>query len=797
MTDNDPTFIDPTARLLWMAHHFRIAATYSDRYELECLDGYENPRTLPKAKVVDLKLSGDLVVEPFYFDWDGKPAERHSPTRLLASMSPAVIRQTMLAYTKAKMLDRAYKAGKVALYETQPKPRSGRRRRHSGKVTVDVWLKENEAELQAACYPYYLLDPSSPKPREKPRVGQFGLPSLGSASKIKQDRAKLARKGFKITDLCPNIEAMRRGGRRMAPDMANLVEGEIREVLLRPERMTIAQFRRHLAAQLKDIRPMANRTVPSVNAIENLIAGLNDAQTVAARFGIKEATESRTIYTEGQEYSYPGELILMDCWKIDLVTRIDNEGGWLFVRDTDRQEWGFRRRLWVAWAIDACTRAILGMAIGFSESSELTIRALRMAVTDKTLQCEDAGCEATPIPPIGIDGLLTDIGGAFTHPYFMVPALSLVPDADVGPGDNAHLRGLLERFNRTVKDQFLSYWSGTTFGNVIAKGDYDAMGRASVDIETLGRGIWRWVNDVYNLSPHRGLDGQPPINRFEDRYLQYGVPDVYSEARVRIAFGKEFMLPLTRQGVCFASNHYYSGRLQAFVRDHGTREGSRPRKLRAKVDLSNLGRISVWIDKDGDWCTLAGPRCMEGVGFTQWQSTRQRLRKLYGEQAEANSEIVAAALRDLQRMGTAARIKAQVRDMSYDSEEVVRAVNRIRLRIKEDETPMTPGAVLAFDSSTDEAAYPVTGSDDDIEAEIQAAEDPYADVEATVRDESELGLDNADIDQDGDPLEQAQTEPEPQPVTTEKEGRKRPPKTSATELSLPSSFAFLPQPKRK
>ena len=806
MTDNDPGYIDPMAKLFWAAHSFRIAATHADRYELECLDGYENPRTLPKEKVRNLKLSGDLTVEPFYFDWDGKPAKSAAHIHMLSSKPPAEIRRTMLAYTKAKLLERAHKAGKVALYETQGRPRSNRRRRHTGKVTVDVWLKQNAAVIQAACYPFYLLDPSAPKPNERPRVGQLGLPALGSASKIKKDRAMLAGKDFKITDLCSDREAMRRGGRSLAPDMTAFVLVQLKEVLLRPERMTLAAFRRHVAAELKDTKSMRLRTPPSITSIETLIGTLDDAQVIAARFSPKKAVENRTIYTEGPEYTYPGEMVLMDCWKIDLVARLNEQGGWIFISDPELKLSGLRRRLWVCWVMDACSRAILGFSIGLSESSELTTRALRMAITDKTLQCEDAECEADPIPPIGIDGLLTDIGGAFKHPYFMVPALSLVPDADLGPGDNAHLRGLLERYNRTVKDQLLAYITGTTFGDVITKGDYDSMRRASMNVKTLGRLLWRWVNDGYNLSPHRGNDGQPPINRFEDRYLKHGTADVYTPERIRIAFAREFNLPVTRQGACFASNYYVSGRLQAFFRDNGKQKNGKPIKLRAKIDLTDLGRISVWIE--GEWHTLVGPRRVQKVGFTIWQETREFTKKLYGDQAAVNADIVSRALLKIERMGTQARLEAQIKDMSFSSEEVVKAVSSIKLRIKEDETPMEPGRLLAFDASSTEAQFTTSGTNPYLDTEIEVAEDPYADAGDDQRAETDLGLDDADIDQDGDLLDDDAEDQDISGVVgddaTEPEvdvGTDDDSQALSQDRSDPKSIAeilaFLPQPTRR
>ncbi|QQR34760.1 hypothetical protein JI749_10210 [Devosia oryziradicis] len=789
MSEEDPDDIPPTARLFWMAHHFRISETYTDRYALECLDGYEYPRTLYRNKVRNLKLSGDLVVEPHYFDVDGTPARPGGHVHLLAGKSPTDLRRTMIAFTKASLFNRDYKAGKVVLYRSPGLEKKTPRHRNYKAVTADVWLAENAARIHEACRPFYVLDPKTVQGHSKPRLGQFPLRSLGSDATLKKDRQKLARKDFKITDLCPRTDDMRRGGRKMAPDMAAFIDLQIRKLLLRPERPTLALLRRQLRAEMRIIPSLAGRTTPSVDAIERLIGTLHDGQAIAARFGEKVAIESRTIFTEGPQYNYPGELVLMDCWKMDLVAKITDQGGWIFVRDSQIEEFGVRRRLWVAWVIDACSRAILGLALGLSESSDLTTRALRMAVTEKTLQSMDAGCEADPIPPIGLDGLLTDIGGAFTHPYFMVPALSLVDDADVGPGDSAHLRGLLERFNRTVKDQLLSYFTGTTFGNVIAKGDYDALDRASADVETLGRALWLYINDVYNLSPHRGNDGQPPIDRFQERFLSQGAADVYTEESVRLAFGLEFLLPLTGQGVCFASNHYVSGRLQTYFSEMGRLKKGRPRKLRAKVDLSNLGRISVYFEDD--WHTLAGPARVRGVGFTDWINERRRLSKLYGSQAAANAHIVDSALRKLERMGTNARLRSQVKDMSYNAEEVMQIVNRTKLHIKEDEVATNQGQILAFDSSTREAAFQTSGTDPD-DDDIEMVDDPYVDAGDDQRAETDLGLDDADIDKDGDLLEEPE-EDIVDPGETDDEPKATPPsKTGAVK-----AFAFLPQPTRK
>jgi hypothetical protein len=53
--------------------------------------------------------------------------------------------------------------------------------------------------------------------------------------------------------------------------------------------------------------------------------------------------------------------------------------------------------------------------------------------------------------------------------------------------------------------------------------------------------------------------------------------------------------------------------------------------------------------------------------------------------------------------------------MTYNSSAVRDAVSRIKLSIIEDETPTTPGAILAFDSSCDESAFATVIEVDDPE----------------------------------------------------------------------------------
>ena len=113
---------------------------------------------------------------------------------------------------------------------------------------------------------------------------------------------------------------------------------------------------------------------------------------------------------------------------------------------------------------------------------------------------------------------------------------------------------------------------------------------------------------------------------------------------------------------------------------------------------------------------------MRRVGLTAWLELRRQLAQRYRDQYAVRAHIVAAALLQLQRMGTEARLKYQVRDMGYDSHEVWEAVNRVALRIKEDETPTVPGALHAFDVSSTEASFLTSGGSDYADTSLEVDE---------------------------------------------------------------------------
>jgi len=83
-------------------------------------------------------------------------------------------------------------------------------------------------------------------------------------------------------------------------------------------------------------------------------------------------------------------------------------------------------------------------------------------------------------------------------------------------------RGKIERWFRTVRSSFLAHVTSEML----------------VDLASLNRLLWAWVESEYHRSPHRGLDGNTPLDRFmEDQSLVHPAPDDL-EALMRMKVGR-------------------------------------------------------------------------------------------------------------------------------------------------------------------------------------------------------------------------------------------------------------------
>jgi len=144
-----------------------------------------------------------------------------------------------------------------------------------------------------------------------------------------------------------------------------------------------------------------------------------------------------------------------------------------------------RRKAYLIAFIDDATRVVPYAAFALSENTAAFLPVLKQAVMRRGLPKR----------------LFVDNGSAFrSHQLALVCAklgISLIHARAYQPQS----KGKMERWFRTVRMQLLP---------VLGAAD-------TASLDALNRRLWAWVEGEYHQSPHRGLDGETPLDRWAAR----------------------------------------------------------------------------------------------------------------------------------------------------------------------------------------------------------------------------------------------------------------------------------------
>ena len=163
------------------------------------------------------------------------------------------------------------------------------------------------------------------------------------------------------------------------------------------------------------------------------------------------------------------------------------------------------RKTYLFAFLDDHSRAIVGHRFGFSEDTVRLAAALRPALASRGIP----------------DGVYVDNGSAFVDAWLLRACAKLgIRLVHSTPG-RPQGRGKIERFFRTVREQFLVEITGEITGDVIgeSRGESDGagpgeLGRHQVaDLNELNRLFTAWVETVYHRRVHSET-GHPPLARW-------------------------------------------------------------------------------------------------------------------------------------------------------------------------------------------------------------------------------------------------------------------------------------------
>lgn len=168
-------------------------------------------------------------------------------------------------------------------------------------------------------------------------------------------------------------------------------------------------------------------------------------------------------------------------------------------------------RPWLTMAIDSYSRMVVGFYISFnSPSGHGVLQCLRRAILPKDEWLARFPDIQSQWPAYGIPVLIAVDNGTDLHSDALEAACLEMGIQILFCGSKTpQHKGAIERFFRTMNMGLIHRLPGTVFSNVDERGDYPAEEKAVIDMEGLVHLITKWVVDVYNVTPHRGINARP------------------------------------------------------------------------------------------------------------------------------------------------------------------------------------------------------------------------------------------------------------------------------------------------
>ena len=227
--------------------------------------------------------------------------------------------------------------------------------------------------------------------------------------------------------------------------------------------------------------------VPSDETIRRVIQRIDLFARDKARYGAPFAQRrhravGRAFYTEEVL-----EVAMADGQVMDIIL-VDKEG----------QDIG---RPFLTAIIDVHTRCILAAYISLAPFSGATLlKAMSEAVIGGSNR------------PAGIMGkLIVDNGADYRHAGFVRFCSRLNITVEPCPPRTPNAKAMIERFFKTMNQDLIHKFPGTTFSNPTSRGDYQSQKLARMGIDDIRKHVKVWIHEVYHLSVHRGL-GRAPID---------------------------------------------------------------------------------------------------------------------------------------------------------------------------------------------------------------------------------------------------------------------------------------------
>lgn len=358
--------------------------------------------------------------------------------------------------------------------------------------------------------------------------------------------------GNDLTDLIPRNEGKGRNSTVAGP-LLDVLEDVVETHYLNSQRPTISLLYDHLVDEIERQNECRSVPLPLISR-----ATLHRYVQTLDRYVLATTREGREVARKRYRPTYGvfKTTRINERWEID-HTPVD-----VLCVCPIRRIVIFRPILTVI--IDRHSRMVMGFHIGarVPGQQELAI-AIRMAMFGKGALLDKLGIHNMEWLSRGIPELIVTDNGAEFHGNGL-----RLGCADLGivlcfcPGRAPWHKGAVERFMRTISEQLFHRIPGTTWSNILQRGEYDSQEMACVTLDDLTKLTLCWIVERYQHSPHRGLRGKTPHMVWEECCRTQLIQMPEDPSAVEVAFSALEQRPITNRGVTLDHLSYNCPALQ-------------------------------------------------------------------------------------------------------------------------------------------------------------------------------------------------------------------------------------------
>lgn len=437
--------------------------------------------------------------------------------------------------------------------------------------------------------------------------------------------------------------SLRKGNRkdRFPEEVTEICKNAIEERFLCPERGTIQDAHNEAVLRIRDEnhRKIASTAlpIPGLRFIKRLIDEIPAIEKYSARYGRDAALRRFRSVNGHRVIEAPLQRAEIDHTILDLFV-------------VDEHTFLPLGRPWITACIDAYTRCILGMYIGFANPSCLSVsRCLRHAFLPKIGLRDEFPQIKNDWPAHGVmRELVLDNGLEFHSLALENTCQSLGIEMHFSPRRTPWFKGKIERWFGTLNHDLAHKIPGTTFSNIFDRGDYDPAKDALVTLPTVKTIIRKWICDVYHQRQHRALQMSPDQSwKTSISPSEIRVPEDVAE--LELILGRPYSRKLSHKGIELNSLFYNSSELQDLRQQHDATLG-----VEIRVDEGDIGHIYVIAPDTRQHFRVPALDFDYANGLSSWQHDvfRSRARERGHENSssgwlEAKREIVQLIEQDL------------------------------------------------------------------------------------------------------------------------------------------------------